>query len=166
MNQKQLVIDTFEKLLAQGETTSLDVKLALRKEFPALFWTQEFVSAVLMDYQESHSTVKFKDNGVFRTYYSQDYPPITYQGMYEYITQSGVRLQASNVQDLIKHANAVGEFIHWSETKKKFYQISEIQENHLLNIIWKEMSEMSPQEVATFLQSSLYVKELISRYPI
>jgi len=163
MNQTQLVIDTFNNLLQQG-----DVKLRLRSLYPQENWTQQFVSDVLIDYEEDHARIGFKDNGTFRIYYLNAAPanininPTTYS----YTTSKGVTLSCKTWLELVEIAGKLGDFIHWSESKKKFYMLHEIQENHLLNIIWKQTSEMTPKEVAEYLQTSSYVKELTARYSL
>lgn len=165
MNQTQLVIDTFNDLLQHGDVTTLDVKLFLRAKFPTETWTQNFVSSVLIDYEEDNAQIGFKDNGTFRIYFLHPAPPMFRSTPYSYTTSKGIKIEANTWLDVMETALKLGDKIHWSQSKKKFFMLHELQENHLLNIIWKETSEMTPKEVAEFLQTSSYVKELIRRYP-
>ena len=70
MTQQDKVIKVFLDLLSKGEVTTLDVKLKLRADYPMEYWTQDFISVVLADYQDENDTqVGFRDNGHYRTYY-------------------------------------------------------------------------------------------------
>lgn len=168
MTQQDKVIKVFLDLLSKGEVTTLDVKLKLRADYPAN-WTQDFVSIVIADYQDENDTqVGFRDNGHYRTYYK--IKPTAYIGTpvkdsYSYTTQSGAVITHDNPQTLEEILKALGEIVHWSESKKTFIPIREMQENHLLNTIWKKTDGFSPKEFANFIQTSPYVSELVSRYP-
>lgn len=170
MTQQDKVIKVFLDLLSKGDVTTLDVKLKLRKEYLMEHWTQDFVSVVLADYQdENDSQVGFRDNGYYRTYYK--IKPTTYivtpaKTSYSYTTKSGATITHDDQYTLEGMLKALGEVVHWSESKKTFIPIREMQENHLLNTIWKKTDGFSPKEFASFIQTSPYVSELVSRYPI
>lgn len=169
MTQQDKVIKVFLDLLSKGEVTTLDVKLKLRADYPMEYWTQDFISVVLADYQDENDTqVGFRDNGHYRTYYKivkNIYFGTPAKTSYSYTTQSGAVITHDNQYTLEGILKALGEVVHWSESKKTFIPIREMQENHLLNTIWKKTDGFSPKEFANFIQTSPYVSELVSRYP-
>lgn len=169
MTQQDKVIKVFLDLLSKGEVTTLDVKLKLRADYPTEYWTQDFISVVLADYQDENDTqVGFRDNGHYRTYYKimvTAYIGTPAKTSYSYTTQSGAVITHDNQYTLEGILKALGEVVHWSESKKCFIPVREMQENHLLNTIWKKTDGFSPKEFANFIQTSPYVSELVSRYP-
>ena len=169
MTQQDKVIKVFTELLGKGNTTTLDVKLRLRELYPDAYWTQDFVSMVIYDYQNyNEGSIQFNDNGFYRTYYLKTYTPQndTISPVYEYLTKSGVLLKADTSEALLDTLNVLGERVHWSTTKKKFVPIDEMHENHILNVIWKNLDGLSRKEFVNFIQTSPYVQELFGRtYP-
>lgn len=170
MTQQDKVIKVFLDLLNKGDVTTLDVKLKLRAEYSPQCWTQDFVSLVIADYQNAnYNQIEFRDNGYYRTYYKVK--PTAYietpaKTPYSYTTKSGAVITHDNQYTLEEILKALGEVVHWSKSKKVFIPISEMQENHLLNTIWKKTDGFSPKEFANFIQTSPYVSELVSRYPV
>lgn len=170
MTQQDKVIKVFLDLLNKGSVTTLDVKLKLRDDYSTEYWTQDFVSVVLSDYQDDNDTqISFNDNGHFRTYYKTllqtKVTPISAISTYSYTTNSGVVLTHDNPEVIVNIAKQLGEIVHWSESKKSFIPVNQMQENYLLNTIWKKTDGFSPKEFANFIQTSPYVSELLSRFP-
>ena len=169
MTQQDKVIKVFLDLLSKEDTTTLDVKLKLRKKYPTEYWTQDFISVILADYQDGNDTqVGFRDNGHYRTYYNIKVTACigtSAKTSYSYTTQSGAIITHDNQYTLEGILKALGEVVHWSESKKCFIPVREMQENYLLNTIWKKADGFSPKEFANFIQTSPYVSELVSRYP-
>lgn len=169
MNQTDRVILAFNSLLNSGDTTTLDVKLKLRKEYPEEYWVQDFVSMVILEYQDMHeNTIGIKDNGHYRTYYRRlvGIQTVLTPSEYTYTTKDGATVSHKNQEVLETLLNSMGEVVHYSQSRKCFMRISDMQENHLLNTIYKKTDGFSPKEFAEFLQSSPYIKELVSRYPV
>lgn len=164
MNQQEKVIDVFKALLKKGPTTTLDVKLKLREELPMFSWTQEFVSDACFAYACINTDVTWNLNGNHYVYSIKVSPSTSKE--YVYVTADGTTLKNTDKDTLELVLVALGEQVHWSESKDQFIPINSMHDNHLLNTIWKRTENMSPKEVAQFIQCSLYVKELISRYPI
>lgn len=170
MTQQDKVIKVFLDLLNKGSVTTLDVKLKLRDDYPTEYWTQDFVSVVLSDYQDDNDTqIIFDDNGHFRTYYKTllqaKITPVPIVGTYSYTTNSGVVLTHNNPEEIVNIVRQLGEIVHWSESKKSFIPLSKMHENHLLNTIWKKTEGLSPKEFVDFLKGSFYIEELLNRYP-
>jgi len=169
MNQTDRVILVFNSLLNSGDTTTLDVKLKLRKDYPEEYWVQDFVSMVILDYQDvNENTIWFKDNGFYRTYYKRpgDIQNILTPSVFTYITKEGATVSHSDPEVLETLLSSMGEVVHYSQSKKSLIRIADMQENHLLNTIYKKTDGFSPKEFAEFVQSSPYIKELVSRYPV
>lgn len=60
--------DTVKKLLEANNTvTTLEVKNALRSEYKALYWTQDFISDT-MKLMAEDGTLEFEDQGTYRIY--------------------------------------------------------------------------------------------------
>lgn len=162
----------FHSLLSQGNTTTLDVKLELRKIYPTQYWTQDLVSHYCSMYQKSSpQSIGYTDNGAYREYYFISSYPTKNQSnqsrkTYSYTSSTGVTVSSDSPQILMQTAKQLGDTIHYSKTKDKFEPISLIQENHLLNIIFKETGDLDPNEYAYYIQESPYIKELITRYPV
>lgn len=169
MSQTDKVIKAFLDLLNKGDVTTLDVKLKLRADYPLEYWTQDTISVILADYQDDNDTqLGFRDNGHYREYFKikvTAYIGTPTKTIYSYTTKSGAVITHDNQYTLEGILKALGEVIHWSESKKAFIPVSEMQENHLLNTIYKKTDGFSPKEFANFIQTSPYVSELVSRYP-
>ncbi len=165
MNQQQAVINTFVILLKQGNTTTLDVKNKLRQDYPDLVWDQNFVSTCCREYQEQKDSIDFIDNGTYREYYLV--PKDQFTREYSYTTADGVTIKANNWYTLLEYAEKLGHKIHWSQTKQQFYSIDQMESHHILNTIKLHLEESrpNPEEFATFVQTSPYVKELVKRFP-
>lgn len=65
---KQAVLDTAKKLMTpNNRTTTLELKLQLRKDYPNFYWNQDKVSK-LMDEFATKGNFTYTDNGTYRTY--------------------------------------------------------------------------------------------------
>lgn len=168
MNQQQLVEQVFQTLLNQGPTTTLDVKNKLRQDYPDLVWDQNFVSTCCREYQEESdysNFIDFTNNGTYREYYL--IVPTQSAKEYSYTTADGVTIKANNWYNVLETAAKLGHKIHWSQTKQQFYSIDQMESHHILNTIKLHLEESrpNPEEFATFVQTSPYVKELVKRFP-
>lgn len=165
--QQQLVEQTFQLLLNQGHTTTLDVKNKLRQDYPHQTWNQGFVSACCLEYYEDSDNIGFINNGTYREYYLNAFPKETTGRTYSY-TADGVKIEANNWMSVVSTAFKLGDKIHWSQSKQEFCLISDMESHHILNTIklYLDENNLNPQQFAEFVQSSPYIKELVSRYPI
>ena len=162
--QKEKVITVFTELLKQGVTTTLDVKLELRERYPTEYWTQDFISVVITDYVDDSTDIGFVDNGTFREYSllpAFTPPPLT---MYSFVTKDGIKIEANTWLAVVETAMKLGEKIHWSKSKGKFFALWELQDNHLLNIIRKDTEGLSAKEYAKYMIENPYALELYSRH--
>lgn len=161
--QQQLVEQTFLELLKQGHTTTLDVKNKLRKDHPNLVWEQNFVSTCCLEFQEESDNIGYYNNGTYRNYYLN---PTSKE--YSYTTKEGVTIKANDWLTVMFSAFKLGHNIHWSQSKEQFYEIAQMDSQHILNTINLYLDEngMTPKQFAEFVQNSPYVKELVTRYPI
>ena len=167
MTQLQKLEQTFYILVNQGPTTTLDVKLKLRNEYPDETWNQDFISYNLAVIEGKDSNITFHDNGTYRTYMSINDSILNQspKSVYTYTTSTGITLTTTTWLDMVEAAAKLGDKVHWSTSKEKFIGLYEMHENHLLNAIYKLADDMGPKEFAEFLQTSPYIKELTGRYP-
>lgn len=165
--QQFLVEKVFQELLNQGSTTTLDVKNKLRKDYPNLIWEQNFVSTCCMEYYEDSNNIEFINNGTYREYYLNA-QPINTEKEYSYTSSTGVTIKADTWLKVVETAFKLGDKIHWSQSKQQFMGIWEMDSAHILNTInlYLDDNKLSPKEFTNFVQSSPYVKELVSRFPI
>ena len=165
--QQQLVEQTFQLLLNQGHTTTLDVKNKLRQDYPHQTWNQGFVSACCLEYYEDSDNIGFINNGKYREYYLNT-TPVFHSKEYSYTSSTGVTIKADTWLKIIETAFKLGDKIHWSQSKQEFCLISDMESHHILNTIklYLDENNLNPQQFAEFVQSSPYIKELVSRYPI
>lgn len=169
MNQptQQQVEQVFQELLNQGHTTTLDVKNKLREKFPNQIWEQHFVSTCCLEYYENSDNIEFINNGIYREYYLNTTPVLATKE-YSYTSSTGITIKADTWLKIIETALKLGDKIHWSQSKQQFIGIWEMDSHHILNTIklYLDENDLSPQDFAQFVQTSRYVKELVSRYPI
>lgn len=169
MCQQELVEQVFQSLLNQGHTTTLDVKNKLRQDYPCQTWDQNFVSTCCLEYQEESGNIGFINNGTYREYFInvkfvRDAQPVR---EYSY-TANGLTITADDWLTVVMSAVKLGHAIHWSQTKQQFYEINLMDSHHILNAInlYLDDTDMNPAQFAEFIQSSPYIKELVSRYPV
>ena len=164
MNQQDKVIKVFLDLLNEANTTSLDVKNELRNKYPSEHWTQDYVSAELLSYCFRNDTVVwFTDNGLYREY-SLVVKKVVNTEKYSFTTKKGIKIEADTWLDIVETARQLGEDTHWSNSKKKFFGLWELQDNHLMNIIRKETEGLSAKDYAKYMTESPYAKELYTRH--
>lgn len=164
MNQQDKVIKVFIDLLNEGTTTSLDVKNELRDKYPSEHWTQDFISMIMIDYSYNNDNrILFTDNGLYREY-SLVVKKVVNTEKYSFTTKKGIRIEADTWLDIVETARQLGDDIHWSNSKKKFFGLWELQDNHLMNIIRKETEGLSAKDYAKYMTESPYAKELYTRH--
>lgn len=67
-----LVLNCAQKLMMPNNSCStLEIKMELRRTHPIYYWTQQIVSDIMNDLSKS-GTFKYKDNGTFRTYFTEN----------------------------------------------------------------------------------------------
>lgn len=168
--QQQLVEQTFQLLLNQGHTTTLDVKNKLRQDYPHQTWNQDFVSTCCLEYYEESDNIGFINNGTYREYYLNTQPATStnFNKEYSYTSSTGVTIKADTWLKVIETALKLGDKIHWSQSKQQFMGIWEMEDHHILNTIklYFDETTLTPAQFAQFVQTSPYVKELVSRHPI
>lgn len=162
MTQQEKIIDIFLDLLKEGDTTTLDVKLELREQYPTEYWAQELVSRVISNYVDDSDEISFRDNGHYREYY-RNLPKVS-PTKYSFTTKDGVKLEADTWLTIVETARKLNQEIHWSQSKQKFFALWELQDNHLLNIIRRDTEGLSAKEYANYMQTNPYALELYSRH--
>lgn len=164
MTQQEKVIQVFNDLLKGGDTTTLDVKLELREQYPIEYWTQDFVSQVISNYVDDNHTITYSDNGQYRVYKLKSTIPLPSIKTYSFTTKDGVKIEADTWLAVVETAMKLGENIHWSQSKQQFFGLWELQDNHLLNIIRRDTEGLSAKEYANYMQTNPYALELYSRH--
>lgn len=165
MTQQQ-VEQVFAELLTKGSTTTLDVKNKLREKYPLEDWNQQFVSTCCHEYYEELDNIDYHSNGTHRIYYLVSVPSASKS--YQYTTSTGVKLETKTWIEMVDTASLLGENIHWSHSKQQFMGIWEMEDHHILNAIklYLDENKLSPGEFAHWLQTSPYIKELVTRHPL
>lgn len=156
----QLIIDEFNnQIKAKGLTTTLEVKQSLIRNFPNFQWTQEQVSQVLNLYSTKNNLVGFNDNGTYRTYFFT-IPTSPKQYTFEV---DGIKITGSK-EYILDTFSRLDKAVHFSQSKDHFVLLSEIQDNHLFNIIKNQIDDISDEEdLYEFITDNQYVSEFVSR---
>jgi len=156
----QIIIDEFlNQVETGGCTTTLDVKNALVASHPDLPWSQTLVSGTLNLYANQNSNVNFSDNGTYRTYFFT-IPTSPKQYTFEV---DGIKITGSK-EYILDTFSRLDKAVHFSQSKDHFVLLSEIQDNHLFNIIKNQIDDISDEEdLYEFITDNQYVSEFVSR---
>jgi hypothetical protein len=105
-----------DKLLkVNGRVTTLEIKVALRAEYPKLTWNQNEISDI-MDQFAKQGLYNYTDNGTYRIYTSVTAPKVTKVTTPKVTSSKGSKISKSSALNMIQSSN--GKFFGVTFTKK------------------------------------------------
>lgn len=124
------VKDTLVKIIdLMGRASTLEVKEALRNQYPNDIWNQADVSTAVSEIHDEMDNLTYRDNGTFRIY--SYVSPLIQQGILKAQTKAVAKAtnKKPKAQVVKKRCSRTSAVEHIRNTKGKFFTVTFIKQN-------------------------------------